>query len=83
MPEPAEADAKRTTYVILWKARDADAWTQLGPADGSNQKDAIRAVANRHPDNKDGDYVAVPETSWKPTPVTVEQKTVISIGRAG
>lgn len=77
------AEAKRTNYVILWMAPGAATWTRLaGVVSGSNQKDAIRAAVNRRADTdtKEGDYVAVPDSSWKPTPVTTEQREVINVG---
>ncbi len=72
-----------TDYVILRRDMDEllddfpSAWYVVdGIYRASSAKRALDGAALEIP----GDYVAIPARSWKPFPVKVESKTVVTVG---
>lgn len=67
-----------TEYLVLRKhpSTETNLWEELpGTFTGSPRK-ACRAAA----DETAGQYVAVPKRSWKPLPVKVDKRTVVTVG---
>lgn len=58
-----------TKYVPLHRAVDASTWTVLATIEASSSSTAKRLAAETH--GESGEYVAVPESSWDPSPATV------------
>ncbi len=90
-PEPAATPAPKsaaTTYRILKFPPKPQGNTassgmlphtglkDLGTVKAANASAAIRAIGEKE---GEGTYVAVPENSWKPATVTVEQTTRIRL----
>lgn len=63
-----------TRYIILRHDGEAQAWKEIGAADGSSPRRALSAA-----DVKEGGYVAIPSRSWRPLTVSVEQTTKVTI----
>lgn len=77
------ADTRKTTYVVL-----RDLGGERYAVDGPNQtasgaEAAVRQAAELRAENDldaNGIYIAVPKSSWKPTPITAETRTVVRVG---
>lgn len=70
-----------TNYIILRKDPDSperEQWYDISPGATIRASSGKRALASLS--LSEGDYVAVPVRSWKPLPVKVEQKTVVTVG---
>jgi hypothetical protein len=63
-----------TTYIVLQREADLDAWHDIGTTEASSADAAIRRVVDSA-----GTYVAVPARSWKPVTVRTETQTVIRL----
>jgi len=76
-PQPAEHG---TRYVVLQKHAAPGGWEVLNERVWAASSDAAVRQSLTANDNKEGEYVAVPARSWKPTKVTVVQETKVRLG---
>lgn len=59
------ADQKGSDYIVLWRAKEDDAWTELGKVTaGSEPAAKNEALGKWKPEG--GWVVACPSRSWKP-----------------
>ncbi len=73
-----------TEYIILRQLQEEvaaeggpPAWREHGRANASSPERALRSLGDGV---VDGTYVAIPKRSWKPLPVQLGTKTVVTIG---
>ena len=62
-----------TSYVIL--RRSEEGWQVIDTAEARSAPGAVRELLNGATEG--GEYVAVPERSWRPMKVSVETKTAL------
>jgi hypothetical protein len=74
-----------TNYVILRlvsggaeKVGIDGSWDRVDGVEAHSAEAAIRTHVAQA--KTTGTFVAIPERSWKPTPVTVETQTVVKVG---
>lgn len=79
-PQSVKAD---TTYVVLVLNKEpaGDVWVESGSQAARDAKTAIRQYVDGLTE-KDGTFVAVPTSSWKPVAVTTKTTTTLVIGDA-
>ena len=65
-----------TAYVIL--RHDEEAWVVVDQLEARSARGALWAHLNGS--DKGGEYVAVPERSWRPMKVSVETKRSLRFG---
>jgi hypothetical protein len=69
----------QTAYIVL-KAASASEWLDTAkPVKASSAAAAIRNFVTENPNEGGGVYVAVPERSFRPITVRVEQTTVLKL----
>lgn len=69
-----------TSYVILMRSKDSDAWAeQAGRVDASSADAAIRSVSQGKAPLT---YVAVPARSWHPAEAGTETRQMTFLRRA-
>lgn len=67
-----------TKFIVLTKA-DGGCWTETGHEDAYSAQQAAKTAYLKNPKNVVA-IVAVPERSWRPTPIRVEQVTKVVLG---